>query len=458
MTPLKNATLILAGALLVTATAQQHPSIHQLESERFKKETPPPQERVTVLTGLDLLLTRDRELLRGKKVGLVTNHTGVDRQGKPNYQALLELEQLSLPALAIPGQGTPTGDQSGELEQFSLKAIFTPEHGLFGEAADGQKVEYEQNSRTLPPVFSLYGKTRKPTPESLKGLNLIIYDIQDVGTRPYTYISTLGVVMEAAAETGIPVLVLDRPNPITGETVEGPPLDLKYRSFIGYYPLPLRYGMTVGEMALMIAGEGWINPVPQVEVTALEGWHRKLWYDQTDLPWIKPSPNITDPVTALLYSGLCLLQGTNVSEGRGTPHPFKWIGAPWINGLVLSRRLNRLNLPGVVFKPVQFTPGEIPGVASDPKYDQELCSGIEIVVTDKDRYQSVRCGLHILGAIQTLYPDQLTFREKSLRRLWGSKTLRKALQNGQDLEQLIDSYQGDLQKFLKKRQSYLLYD
>ncbi|MEE8436717.1 MAG: DUF1343 domain-containing protein, partial [Candidatus Neomarinimicrobiota bacterium] len=279
-------------------------SIHQLQADEAAIHPPISVNKSKVQTGLDVLLDSRMDEIEGKSIGLVTNLSGIDHEEQPNYERFLALENVD------------------------LKIIFSPEHGLFGEAANGEKVEYGgEKLRTLPPLVSLYGKNRKPDPESMRGLDLIIYDIQDIGTRFYTYISTLGLVMEAAAEAGIPVLVLDRPNPITGRHVEGPPLNLEFQSFVGYYPIPIRYGLTVGEMARMISGEKWINEVPVLEVIPMRGWNRDLWYDQTDLIWIKPSPNIPDLETAVIYPGLCLLEATNISEGRGTKFPFKWIGA-----------------------------------------------------------------------------------------------------------------------------------
>ena len=252
-------------------------------------------------TGLDNLLNHDLDKIRGEKIALVTNQTGIDRKGTPNYQRLMVIDDVH------------------------LKKIFSPEHGLFGEAAAGEKIHYSESLNDLPEVISLYGKIKKPSPEMLQGVSLIIYDIQDVGARFYTYITTLGLVMEAAAENGIPVLVLDRPNPLGGEKIEGPIMDIDYQSFVGYYPIPIRYGMTIGELAKMIVGEKWIRAIPELDVIEMSGWDRSMYFDDTRLTWVKPSPNIPDIETAIIYSGMCLVEGTNISEGRGTDHPFKYI-------------------------------------------------------------------------------------------------------------------------------------
>ena len=391
--------------LVLTITflsAQTRKSTRQIQAEYYKTITTPPVNKVTVLTGLDVLLEKKIDLITGKAIALITNQTGIDRYGIPNYKRMLALDEIH------------------------LKVIFSPEHGLFGEA--DEEITYDKKIADLPEVFSLYGTVRKPTPEMLQGVDLIIYDIQDIGARFYTYISTLGLVMEAAAELQIPVLVLDRPNPIRSDIVEGPLLDLKYQSFVGKYPIPIRYGWTVGELAQKIVAEQWLAATPSLSVISMEGWYASLWYDETTLPWVKPSPNIPDVGTALIYPGMCLLEGTNVSEGRGTDHPFKWFGAPWIDGKILSQELNKLQLPGVVFVPKSFTPVSIPGVADKPKYENQLCNGIEIRVIARNEYQSLNVGVSVIKKLKEFYPENIVFKENRLNRLWGSDTLVKELQ------------------------------
>lgn len=382
-----------------------------------------------VLAGLDVLLDYRLDEIEGKSIGLVTNQSGVDHDGRPNFERLLALEKVN------------------------LKIIFSPEHGFYGEAANGEKVDYGGELRVLPPLVSLYGKNRKPNPESMRGLDLIIYDIQDIGARFYTYISTLGMVMEAAAEAGIPVLVLDRPNPITGDHVEGPPLNLDYQSFVGYYPIPIRYGLTVGEIARMISGEKWISKIPVLKVIPMRGWSRNLWFDQTDLIWKKPSPNIPDLMTAIIYPGLCLLEATNISEGRGTRHPFKWIGAPWIDGKLLAAKLNDLHIPGLVFKPITFIPQEIKGMAFNPKFEGRECGGVEIMLIDRNLFNSVYAGLAIILKIQELYPQQVEFNISSVKRLWGDSNFPR------DLDQAaLEKFKTLENEFIKRTLPYLLYD
>ena len=394
--------LVLSITLL---SAQTWQSSHQIQAEYYKNITTPPVDKVTVLTGLDVLLEKKIDLITGKAIALVTNQTGIDRYGIPNYKRLLAFNDIH------------------------LKVIFSPEHGLFGEA--DEEITYDTKITDLPKVFSLYGKVRKPTPEMLQDIDLIIYDIQDIGARFYTYISTLGLVMEAAAELQIPVLVLDRPNPIRSDIVEGPLLNLNYQSFIGKYPIPIRYGWTVGELAQKIVAEQWITASPSLSVISMEGWYASLWYDETNLPWVKPSPNMPDLGTALIYPGMCLLEGTNVSEGRGTDHPFQWFGAPWIDGKIHSQKLNKLQLPGVVFVTKSFTPVSISGVADKPKFENQLCKGIEIRVINRNEYQSIAVGVSVLKKLQELYPENIVFKENRLNRLWGSDTLLKELQKKQ---------------------------
>ncbi len=305
--------------------------------------------------------------------------------------------------------------------------------------------------------MSLYGKNRKPRPEQLKGLDLILYDIQDVGARYYTYISTLGLMMEAAGEAGIPIMVLDRPNPITGIAVEGPRLQMEFRSFVGYYPIPARYGLTVGELAGMIVGEGWIETSPALTVIPMNGWQRSLWLDETNLPWVKPSPNIPDLASAIVYPGTCYLEATNVSEGRGTPYPFRWFGAPWIKRQELAVALNNLSLPGVVFKPITFTPVVIPGAALHPKFENQVCEGVEIIVLDRNRYNSVATGVRILSVMKRLYPNQIQFREPSLKRLWGSEELYNLLQKGAGVEALLKKSKTEAKAFQNFSRHYYLY-
>ena len=394
----------------------EHPSIHQEQLEKYKAKLNPTVEKIHVLTGLDVLLEKKKNVIQGKSIALVTNHSGIDRFGIPNYKRLMTMDDVD------------------------LKVIFSPEHGLFGEADAGEKVTYSKSNLNLPEVISLYGKTRKPPIEMLEGIDLILYDIQDIGARFYTYITTLGLVMESAGELGISVIVLDRPNPIRGDIIEGPILNLDYQTFVGYYPIPIRYGGTVGDLAYEIIEEKWISPLPELEIIEMEGWKKNLWFDETDLPWVKPSPNIPDLETAIIYPGMCIIEGTNLSEGRGTLNPFKQIGAPWVDGKILSQKLNKYKLPGVVFKPALFTPISIPGMSTYPKFQDEKCSGIEIVIIDRNNYNSVNTGIVTLFTLYSMYSENITFKEKHLNRLWGSDQLLKEIKKSTSPFDFIQSY------------------
>ncbi len=363
-------------------------SIHQLQMD---------EHRSKVLSGLDVFISDHLEIVKEKRVGLVTNHTGIDQTGKNNYNFFVQNESVD------------------------LKVILTPEHGFHGDIADGQYVN-DLEKGDLPKILSLYGKTKKPTPEMLKGLDVIIYDIQDVGARFFTYISTLGLVMEAASEAAIPLIILDRPNPLGGKVVDGPSVQKKYVSFVGMYPIPIQYGLTPGELAKMIAGEKWINYEQELIVVKMKGWKRHMQFLDTGMPWVPPSPNISSMETALRYPGLCLIEGTNISEGRGTKNPFQYIGAPWIDSMALVEFLRNKHLEGVSFEPVSFTPFTIPGKAVKPKYEGEMCHGINIIITDRFNYDSINTGKNVIESINHLYPDQFEWNNY-IYKLWGNDLL-----------------------------------
>ena len=385
-----------------------------------------------VKTGLDVLLEDHIDKLYGENIALVTNHSGIDKNGDSNVSRFLNLDSIK------------------------LVKIFTPEHGFTGNIPAGESVDLDSISSKLPPIISLYGKTKKPTQEMLSNFDIIIYDIQDIGARFYTYISTLGLVMEAAGEANIPVMVLDRPNPI-GNKVDGPILDKKFKSFIGQYQIPIQYGMTIGELAKMIVGENMIDPIIELTVIPMKNYNRNLYYDETNLPWINPSPNIPDLETAIIYPGFCLFEATNVSEGRGNYSPFKQIGAPWIDAEKLANVLFEQNLPGVIFKPIQFIPKSIPTMAKYPKFENQNCNGIEINITNRDNYKSILTGITVLWAINYLYPESLVIQKDSMGRLWGSDNLYYQLQSDKTPIEIVDSYQADLKQFLQIRKKYLIY-
>ncbi|MDI7248076.1 MAG: DUF1343 domain-containing protein [Bacillota bacterium] len=383
--------------------------------------------KVLVRTGIEVLARDGFGLLAGKRVGLITNHTGVDSNLKSTIDILAE---------------------SGKVR---LVAIFGPEHGVRGEAQAGEKVGSGVDEKTGLPIHSLYGKTTKPTPEMLKGIDVLVYDIQDVGVRFYTYISTMAYAVQAAAEHGIEFVVLDRPNPLGGLAVEGPVLRKEFASFVGVYPIPVRYGMTVGELAGLFNAEFGIGA--RLRVVRMEGWRREMWFDDTSLPWVKPSPNIPTLASATVYPGTCLIEGfATVSEGRGTDHPFEWVGAPWIDGPALARRLNELELPGVTFGACEFTP-------TFSKNAGRRCSGMEVRVTDRTAFLPVATGLHVVAAILEMYPAQATwaYGGSHFDRLMGTDQVRLLLQKGTSARDIVASWQADLEAFRKVRTRYLLY-
>jgi len=387
-----------------------------------------------VLSGLDRVNTY-AAWFTGKRIGLITNPTAVNAHGEYIVQIFQKMAHVR------------------------ITALFGPEHGIHAKQDAGKKIVSTKDDLSGIPVFSLYGKVRKPTTQMLAHVDVLVFDIQDIGTRYYTYIWTMALAMEAAAEQGKPFVVLDRPNPITGVRVEGNILDKQYASFVGLLPVPVRHGLTVGELARLFNGEGWLKNGVQADlkVVPLKNWRRSVWFDQTGLPFIKPSPNMPDLETAIVYPGLCLLEGTNVSEGRGTLQPFKHFGAPWINARKLTEALNALNLSGVVFSEAHFVPRSIKGMAANPKYLGHTCNGAQIKVTHRDIFKPFRSGLKILETLQRLYPDSLRWHRKHFDRLCGTDQIRKTIISGGNLEALINSWQDKLERFNAMREKYLLY-
>ncbi|MFN8058731.1 MAG: DUF1343 domain-containing protein [Vicinamibacterales bacterium] len=377
---------------------------------------PPPH----VLTGIDVLKARQFDLLKGRHVGLVTNHSGLTREGESTVDVLRAASGVT------------------------LVALFSPEHGFRG--ALDTAVESSVDEKSDLTIHSLYGKTQRPTPEMLTGIDTLVVDLQDIGARFYTYMTTMAYVMEEAAKTGIEVVVLDRPNPIGGVRIEGPLLDKDLTSFIGYLPMPTRHGLTLGEMAKLFNAEAKIGA--KLTVVPMTGWSRDAWFDETGLSWVNPSPNIHNLTEATTYPGLGSIEGTNLSVGRGTDAPFEQVGAPWIVGSVLSDHLNGRGIPGVRFYPVSFTP-------TASKYANERCGGVHIVVTDRDALPSVRLGLEIAGALLTLYPD--TFDFTPTNKLLGSRQAMEQLRAGIDPRVIADSWAGDEARWRLLRNSYLLY-
>lgn len=385
-------------------------------------------------TGLQVLIEKKLHLLEGKKIGIVTNHTAI----LPNGTHLVDtLHQLG----------------------FSISALFGPEHGIRGNVSAGDHVENSVDEKTGIPVYSLYGKTKKPTREMLQNVDILLFDIQDAGVRFYTYISTLYYTLEAGGEFKIPVIVLDRPNPLGGIYTGGPVLKKGAESFVGISQIPIAYGMTIGELAKYFSGEEnnqFINSC-SLTVIEMEGWRRSGYYDDFTIPWIKPSPNITNIETILVYPGTCLIESTNISEGRGTNAPFLMIGAPFIEPDILINELKKLPVSGFLLTGVTFTPEIIPGVASKPKLQGITCKGIKISVTDRSLFNSVEFGICLLYSLQKLYPDKFEIKENSLLRLGGDPGLYNLIKTQGDLKGYLGEVRTELEAFNKKKQKYLIY-
>lgn len=378
--------------------------------------------------GLDVFLESDFKPFKGKRIGLVTNMTGVN------------------------GRLVPSIDLLEEHPHVHLVALFGPEHGIRGDAKEGEKVASEKDPHTGLPVYSLYGETRKPTKEMLSDVDAIVIDLQDIGTRYYTYIYTVANVMEACKEEGKEVIILDRPNPINGVKREGNLVKDDFRSFVGKYPLPVRHGLTIGEIAKVYKYEFDIDC--ELTVIPMSGWSRNMYYDETGLVWVPASPNSTGLSMSILYPGTCLIEGTNLSEGRGTTRPFEVIGAPFIDGYKLAKCFNEKHLKGVIARPTSFIP-------TYQKYKDELCSGIQVHIIDKNKVYSLKTGLYLLEAIAELYPDQLTFRDADNKRsffnlLAGTDELKnKILQQETDL--FLEESMEELETFTEMVKPYLLY-
>ncbi|MGE1165024.1 exo-beta-N-acetylmuramidase NamZ family protein [Peribacillus simplex] len=378
-----------------------------------------------VSPGIEVLLKEEKNVLRGKKVGLITNPTGID------------------------SKLTSIVDLLHDDPDINLTALFGPEHGVRGDAQAGASVEYYMDEKTGLPVYSLYGKTKKPTPEMLKDVEVLVFDIQDVGTRYYTYIYTMAYAMEAARENDIPIIVLDRPNPQGGESVDGPVLEPEFSSFVGMYPIPLKHGMTVGELATLFNKEFKIGA--DLKVIKMRGWKRDMDYDDTGLPFVLPSPNMPTVSTSFVYPATGLIEGTNVSEGRGTTKPFELIGAPYINSDELAGKLNALRLPGVKFRAASFTP-------TFSKHAGKLSHGVEIYVTDRAEFKAVPTGLHIIKTIHDLYPDDFEFlAANNFNLLIGNGWVKSRIEEGSSVDEIMKEYQVKQDAFKKVRKNYLLY-
>ena len=390
-------------------------------AEQFATATSEAAAGAKVLTGIDVLKRDNFKALAGLRIGLVTNHTGRDRDGQQSIDVLSKAPNVK------------------------LVALFSPEHGIRGLA--DEKVADSRDDATGLPIYSLYGETRRPKPDQLKDLDALVFDIQDIGARFYTYISTLGYVMEEAAKARLPLFVLDRPNPIGGIDVEGPIADDDKLSFTAYHQLPVRHGLTIGELAQLFNQQRKIGC--DLRIIRMEGWQRSMWFDETNLTWINPSPNMRSLTEATLYPGIGLLETTNVSVGRGTDTPFEVVGAPWIQADKLAEELNQRRIPGVRFVPLRFIPK-----ASVFK-DQE-CGGVNIIITDRVAFRSVLTGIEIASALRRLYPTEWKV-DSYMRLLVNANTLER-VKRGDRPRDIVNSWNTQLEEFRRLRAAVLLYN
>jgi uncharacterized protein YbbC (DUF1343 family)/CubicO group peptidase (beta-lactamase class C family) len=411
------------SAVLGPLSLYQPIAMHLSLAERCgAKESHPEQSMrgARVMSGIDVLEAGQFDALKGLRIGLITNHTGLDAEGRRTLDLLYKAHGVT------------------------LSALFSPEHGFSGAADESVASTHDQV--TGLPVYSLYGEVRRPTKSMLAGLDALVFDIQDAGVRFYTYISTMGYAMEAAAQKGIPFYVLDRPNPLTASLVQGPVMDRELKSFTGYFPLPVRHGMTVGELAQLFNAEYKIGA--DLHVIRMQGYERPLWFDETGLAWVNPSPNLRSLTQAILYPGVAMLEGANVSVGRGTDAPFEVFGAPWVNGGKLAGYLNSRGIRGVRFFPADFTPER-------DIYKKKICHGVRIVVQDRQTLNAPALGIEIISALQKFYRESFQL-DKTLGMI-GSRTVLNAIKEGQDPRSIELLWRIPLEKFISLRSAYLLY-
>jgi uncharacterized protein YbbC (DUF1343 family) len=384
-----------------------------------------------VRPGVEVFVDNPPAEVLGRRIGLITNQSGMDRRQRSTIDLIR----------AMPG--------------VTLVALFSPEHGIRGVAE--ARVDSSVDEDTGLPIHSLYGETNKPTPAMLRGVDVLVYDIEDLGVRQYTYESTLALAMQAAAENDIPIIVLDRPNPVTGRIMEGNILEPEFQSFVGIYPVLSRHGMTLGELARMYNAEQNIGA--RLTVVPVEGWTRDMWRDQTDLPWIKPSPNIPRLEAAIHYPGTVFFEAINVSEGRGTDAPFEQIGAPWLNNVRLASEMNVLNLPGV-----RFEAADIPVAPTGRKFPGQVLKGVKLVLTDREVYRPLETSLLMIQAIRHMHPDEFEWRGANqprpamltIERHGGTAKLKAAIDAG-TLRDLLKEWERDQAAFAERRAPYLIY-
>ncbi|WP_026906926.1 exo-beta-N-acetylmuramidase NamZ family protein [Paucisalibacillus globulus] len=378
--------------------------------------------------GLDIFLETGYKEFQNQRIGLVTNMTGVDQRLNTTIDLFFEHSDIR------------------------LVALYGPEHGIRGNAKEGEKVTSSIDNNTKLPAYSLYGETRRPSKEMMENVDVIVFDMQDIGSRYYTYIYTMAYVMEACAQYNKKMIVLDRPNPIAGITMEGNLVEEDVRSFVGLLPIPNRHGMTIGELAWMFRHE--FGYTCDLTVVPMKNWTRNMYYDETGLLWVPPSPNTTNLDMNLLYTGTCLFEGTNISEGRGTTRPFEWIGAPFIDGQKLAKHVNKKRLPGVLARPVTFSP-------TYQKYNGQVCEGVQLHIIDREQVHSLKTGLTLLESIVELYPSDFQFVKNDHGKyffdlLAGTKKLRTDIMNIQT-DDFFEECNKQLIDFEKVKKQYHLY-
>jgi uncharacterized protein YbbC (DUF1343 family) len=404
-----------------------------------------------VMLGCENFFKNHLAIIKNKKVGLITNQTGVNSE----LRNLIDLFHDN-PAI-------------------DLVALYGPEHGVKGDVQAGQYIPFYRDDKYDLPVYSLYGQSvefdspeekdsdelmrfvdtidtgKYPEKQMIENVDVLVFDLQDIGTRVYTYIATMAYCMQVCAEMGIDFIVLDRPNPINGVNMEGPVLDYPaFSSFVGVYPIPIRHGMTMGELALLFNAK-YLSKKADLTVIPMEGWKRSMWFDQTGLPWVFPSPNIPTLQTATVYPGQVFLEGTNISEGRGTTKPFEIFGAPWMDGQELAHRLNAFALPGVKFRESMFTP-------CYSKFKNQLCYGAQIHILDRHSYHPFITTLHIIQSVKQMYPGKFKFHPQYFDKIIGSSSVRQAIEEGKHVNELNQKFAAQVEEFASQRDSYFLYE
>jgi uncharacterized protein YbbC (DUF1343 family) len=382
--------------------------------------------REEIRPGIDVLLADSLHLVQGLRAGLITNHTGLDREGRSSIDRLAEHADVE------------------------LVALFSPEHGIEGRVEAGVSVSSLTDERTGLPIHSLYGDTRRPTAEMLEGIDILLFDLQDVGARYYTYVYTMAYAMEEAGRHGIPFVVLDRPNPIGGEAVQGNVLDSAFSTFVGLYPLPMRHGMTPGELARLYVGAFGIDV--DLSVVPVSGLRRTTLFDATGLPWVPPSPNMPSLASALAYPGTCLFEGTPLSVGRGTDRAFQWVGAPWLDGAALAAALNAYDFSGVRFEAASFTPRG----AGDGKFEGVEVHGVRVIPEDPS-FDAPRVGVAMVLEAYRMSGDRWSWNVAHFDRLAGTDALRAGIEAGKRLEELTATWEDEILAFRTLREPYLIY-